>query len=211
MDFNKEQLEKEELYIAQDEELANMYIKCRKLLRKINNLEEVDDFEKRNELYHNLLGKVGKNINIEPPFRCDYGKNIEVGDNFYANFDCLILDTGKVTIGNNVYFAPRVNIFTAAHPIDKDIRNENLEFSKKVIIGNDVWIGGNVTINPGVTIGNNVVIGSGSVITKDIPSNVIAFGNPCKVYREITDDDKKYWKKEKKKYLLAKEEYEKLK
>ena len=211
MGFNKIQLEQEELYIAKDEELAKMYIKCRKLLKKINNLEEVDDFDKRNELYHKLLGKAGKNINIEPPFRCDYGKNIEVGDNFYANFDCLILDTGKVIIGNNVYFAPRVNIFTAGHPIDKDIRNENLEFSKKVVIGNDVWIGGNVTINPGVKIGDNVVIGSGSVVTKDIPSNVIAFGNPCKVFRKITDEDKKYWEKEKDKYLLAKEKYEKSK
>lgn len=142
-----------------------------------------------------MFGKVGENICINKPFRCDYGINIEIGDNFYANFDCIILDVNKVIIGNNVLFAPRVSIYTAGHPIDKDVRNKMLEFGKQVIIGNDVWIGGNVIINPGVKIGNNVVIGSGSVVVKDIPSNVVAAGNPCKVIREITDLDKEYWSK----------------
>ena len=151
------------------------------------------EFEKREELIRKVFKKVGKNCIINKPFYCDYGCNISVGDNFYANFDCVFLDVNKITIGNNVFLAPRVCIYIAGHPIDKDIRNQYLEYGKEITIGNDVWIGGNTIINPGVTIGNNVVIGSGSVVTKDIPSDVIAFGNPCKVYRKITLEDKKYW------------------
>ena len=209
MGFNKDQLDKEELYIASDEDLANIYINCRNLLKEIND-SKVDEFDKRNKLYKKLFSKIGNNFNIEPPFRCDYGINTEIGDNFYANFDCLILDTGRVIIGNNVFLAPRVNIFTAAHPIDKEVRNERLEYAKKVVIGNDVWIGGNVTINPGITIGDNVVIGSGSVVTKDIPSNVVAVGNPCRVLRKITEEDKLFWEKEKEKYYKALNIYQKV-
>ncbi len=120
------------------------------------------------------------------------------------------LDTGRVIIGNNVFLAPRVNIFTAAHPIDKKVRNERLEYAKKVVIGNDVWIGGSVTINPGITIGDNVVIDSGSVVTKDIPSNVVAVGNPCRVLRNITEEDKLFWEKEKEKYYKALNIYQKV-
>ena len=122
----------------------------------------------------------------------------------------MILDTGRVIIGNNVFLAPRVNIFTAAHPIDKKVRNERLEYAKKVVIGNDVWIGGSVTINPGITIGDNVVIGSGSVVTKDIPSNVVAVGNPYRVLRNITEEDKLFWEKEKEKYYKALNIYQKV-
>ena len=119
-----------------------------------------------------------------------------VGDNFYANMDCIFLDVNEIIIGNRVLLGPRVSIFTAGHPIDKDVRNTGLEYGHKVIIGDDVWIGGNTVINPGVTIGSNVVIGSGSVVTKDIPSDCIAYGNPCRVARKITKNDKDYWTKE---------------
>lgn len=140
-----------------------------------------------------------------PPFHCDYGKNIEVGENFFANYNCIILDVAKVTIGKNVMFAPNVSIYTAGHPIHPDSRNSGYEYGIPVTIGDNVWIGGSVVINPGVTIGNNVVIGSGSVVTKDIPDNVIAVGNPCRVIREITEEDRKYYYKDR---TFAVDDYE---
>lgn len=199
----KEKMLRGELYLAQDKELGEMSLKCRRLLDEFNETK-FGEYEKRSNIVKELFGKVGQNVNVNKPFFCDYGAHIEVGDNFYANFDCLILDVNKVIIGNNVFFAPRVNIYTAGHPIDKDVRNTQLEFGKKVVIGDDVWVGGNVVINPGVTIGSDVVIGSGSVVTKDIPSGVIAAGNPCKVIREITEEDRKYWNLKKDEYYLTK-------
>lgn len=147
-----------------------------------------------------IFGKLEDDAVIVPPFYCDKGSQIYIGKHFYANTGLLILDEAKVTIGNDVFIAPRVSIYTAGHPIDADVRRMELEYAKGVTIGNDVWIGGNVVINPGVKIGNNVVIGSGSVVVKDIPDNVIAAGNPCRVIREITDDDKQYWRMELQKY-----------
>lgn len=149
--------------------------------------------EKQQKLLREILGKTGNDISIEAPFHCDYGYNIEVGENFYANFNCVILDVGKVTIGNNVMFAPNVSIYTAGHPIHPDSRNSGYEYGIAVSIGDNVWVGGNVVINPDVHIGNNVVIGSGSVVTKDIPDNSIAVGNPCRVIRQITEEDRKYY------------------
>lgn len=154
-----------------------------------------DEKKKMDEMIKDILGKTGDNIFIEPPFHCDYGKNIEVGDNFFANYNCTILDVGKVIIGENVMFAPNVSIYTAGHPIHPQSRNSGYEYGIGVIIGDNVWVGGNVVINPGVKIGNNVVIGSGSVVTKDIPDNVIAAGNPCKFIRDITEEDRKYYYK----------------
>lgn len=199
----KERMLAGELYIAQDKELSLMNKNSRELLDEFNQTKFMD-FEGRKKIIEKLFGSVGKNININKPFYCDYGVNINVGDNFYANFDCIILDVNKVTIGDNVFFAPRVSIYTAGHPIDKEVRNSQLEFGKEVKIGSDVWIGGNVVINPGVSIGNNVVIGSGAIITKDIPSNVVAAGNPCRVIRKITEYDKNYWNKEMQNYLDSK-------
>lgn len=161
------------------------------------NLLRPSEREKMDELIKGILGKTGDSVFIEQPFHCDYGKNIEVGNNFYANFNCTILDVGKVTIGENVMFAPNVAIYTAGHPIHPKSRNSGYEYGIPVTIGDNVWVGGSVVINPGVKIGNNVVIGSGSVVTKDIPDNVIAAGNPCKVIREITEDDRKYYFKDK--------------
>jgi len=156
-----------------------------------------DDEEKMEELIRSILGKAGKHVHIEAPFHCDYGTNIEVGDYFYANYNCTILDVGKVIIGDNVMFAPNVSIYTAGHPIHPDSRNSGYEYGIPVSIGNNVWIGGNVIINPGVTIGNDVVIGAGSVVTKDIPDRVVALGNPCRVVRQIVEDDRKYYYKNK--------------
>ncbi|WP_349670776.1 sugar O-acetyltransferase [Lacrimispora sp.] len=143
----------------------------------------------------NILGKTGENLWIEAPFHCDYGWNIEVGENFFANYNLTVLDVGKVTIGKNVQIAPNVSIYTAGHPIHPDTRNTGYEYGIPVTIGDNVWIGGNVVILPGVKIGDNVVIGAGSVVTKDIPDNKIAIGNPCKIVREITEEDRTYYYK----------------
>lgn len=155
-----------------------------------------DKKEELDALIKDILGKSGKNIVVEPPFHCDYGKNIEVGNNFFVNYNCTILDVGKVIIGENVMFAPNVAIYTAGHPVHPESRNSGYEYGIEVIIGDNVWIGGNVIINPGVKIGKNVVIGAGSVVTKDIPDNAIAVGNPCRVIREVTEEDRKYYFKD---------------
>ena len=153
------------------------------------------DIETRNKIINSLLGKTKGSFFIEPPFRCDYGYNISIGKNFYANYNLVILDCAKVTIGDNVLMGPNVSISTAGHPIHFKKRNEEWEYAFPITIENNVWLGSNVVINPGVTIGENSVIGSGSVLTKNIPSNVIAVGNPCKVKREITEDDRLYYYK----------------
>lgn len=189
----KERMLSEQLYIAQDEELAKDNAKSRRLTRLINTSTE-EQAEYRKQLFCELFESIGENFWIEPPFRCDYGCHINIGNNFYANYDCIIIDVCDVKIGDNVFFGPRVCVYTAGHPIDAAIRDMQLEYGRKISIGNSVWIGGNTVINPGVSIGNNVVIGSGSVVTKDIPSDVVAAGNPCKVIRKITEEDKKYWK-----------------
>ncbi|MGD9639290.1 MAG: sugar O-acetyltransferase [Alphaproteobacteria bacterium] len=169
----------------------------KKLIYKYNNCCP-DNKKKIDKLIRKILGKTGEKVHIEAPFYCDYGYNIEVGEEFYANYNCTILDVAKVRIGNNVMFAPNVSIYTAGHPIHPEARNSGYEYGIEVVIGDNVWLGGGVIINPGVTIGDNVVIGSGSVVTKNIPSNVIAAGNPCKVIREITDEDKHYYYKDRK-------------
>ena len=192
----KEKMLSGNLYILHGDELRNDMLRARKITRLFNGTTELET-EYRVKLLKELFGKTGEKIHIEPPFYCDYGYNITVGESFYANFDCIILDVNKVNIGNNVFFGPRVCIYTAGHPIDADVRNTLLEYGKPIKIGNNVWIGGNTIINPGITVGNNVVIGSGSIITKDIPENVIAVGNPCKVLRLITEEDKKHWEDKK--------------
>ena len=196
----KEKMLLGKLYNASDAELQKELKRCRKLTRLFNNSTE-EDIEYRSKLLKDLFGKVGENIFIEPTFRCEYGKNIYIGDNFAANYDCIILDVCKVEIGNNVMFGPRVSVFTAGHPIDADVRITGLEFGKEIKIGNNVWIGGNTVITPGVKIGDNVIIGAASVVTKDIEDNVIAVGNPCKILRKITEKDKIYWNKKKEEYF----------
>ena len=160
------------------------------------NLLPPDAEQEQDALIKEILGKTGETVHIEAPFHCDYGYNIEVGENFFANYNLTILDVGKVRIGKNAQIAPNVSIYTAGHPIHPDARNTGYEYGIEVTIGDNVWLGGNVCILPGVTIGDNVVIGAGSVVTKDIPDNVIAAGNPCRVIREITDDDRDFYYKD---------------
>lgn len=166
-----------------------------KRVYRYNNLPP-DCKEEADQLIREIFGKCGDGIDVNTPFHCDFGRNIRVGNNFSANFNCVILDVGPVVIGDNVMLAPNASIFTAGHPVHPDSRNSGYEYGISVTIGSNVWIGGNAVINPGVTIGDNVVIGSGSVVTKDIPGNCIAVGNPCRVVREITDEDRKYYFKD---------------
>ena len=160
------------------------------------NLLAPDAVEEQEKLIKTILGKTGKYVHIEAPFHCDYGYNIEVGENFFANYNLTVLDVGLVRIGNNAQIAPNVSIYTAGHPVHPDSRNSGYEYGIAVTIGNNVWIGGNAVIMPGVTIGDNVVIGTGSIVTRDLPSNVIAAGNPCRVIREITDADRDFYYKD---------------
>lgn len=177
-----------------DKDLKDELIYCKKMCRKYNMLEP-DDFENKNKIIKNIFKNTGQNFYIEQPMYCDYGYNIEIGENFYSNHNLTILDGAKVKIGNYVFIGPDCGIYTAGHPIDVKQRNEGLEYAYPITIGDNVWIGGGVKIMPGVTVGNNTIIGSGSIVTKNIPSNVIAVGNPCKVIREITDEDKDKYKR----------------
>ena len=172
--------------------LAEERLENKKRIYKYNNLPPYAEKE-QDELIKEILGKTGENVHIEAPFHCDYGYNIEVGENFFANYNLTVLDVGRVRIGKNAQIAPNVSIYTAGHPIHPDSRNSGYEYGIEVTIGDNVWIGGNVCIMPGVTVGDNVVIGAGSVVTKDIPDSVIAVGNPCRVVRTITDDDRDFY------------------
>lgn len=176
-------------YRAFGEELVAERQAAKELIFEFNALHP-SKIEQRDKIIKRLFGKTGKNFIIEPPFRCDYGYNISIGENFYANYNCTIIDCATVTIGDNAFIAPNVSLFTAEHPIHPDIRNDQLEYAIPISIGNNVWLGGGAIVNPGVTIGDNTVIGSGSVVTKDIPASVIAVGNPCRVKRKITEKDK---------------------
>jgi len=188
-----------ELYMAEGEELGKIRDNMLDKLYQYNHAH-YNNHKLRDELIKEILGGYKDKLKITPPVYFDYGKHTFVGKNFYANFDCIFLDVNTITIGDNVMFGPRVGLYTAGHPIDKDIRIAGLEYGLPITIGNNVWIGGNVVVMPGVHIGDNTIIGSGSVVTKDIPSDVIAAGNPCKVIRKITTEDKIYWEGKKKIY-----------
>ncbi len=180
-------------YIS-DESVMEEQKNARRLTQALNTVDR-SDFGKISEIVKELLGK-SEGAFINPPFYCDYGSHIEVGKNFFANYNCTILDVAKVKIGDNCQIAPNVAIYTAGHPIHPATRNTMFEYGIEVTIGDNVWIGGNTVICPGVHIGNNVVIGAGSVVTKDIPDWCIAAGNPCKVIREITEADRKLYYKD---------------
>lgn len=173
-----------ELYRADDKKLVQLRVKARELTRKYNNTS-VKDQNKRLKIINQLFGSVGENIYIEPFFQCDYGVNIHVGNNFYANFNCVILDVAEVIIGDNCFLGPQVGIYTATHPIDPLQRNSGVEFAKKIVIGNNCWIGGNAVINPGVQLGDNVIVSSGAVVTKDFGSNVLIGGVPARVIKQL--------------------------
>lgn len=182
-------------YQAWKDGLEEERLECRRKVHKFNNLDPAQT-EEADRLIREIFGKTGAQIHVEPPIRFDYGKNTEVGDNFFANFNTVILDVAKVTIGKNVMFAPNVSIYTAGHPVHPDSRNSGYEYGIPITIGDNVWMGGSSVVLPGVHIGNNVVIGAGSVVTKDIPDNVIAAGNPCRVIRAITEADRKFYFKD---------------
>jgi len=181
----KEKMLAGELYDANyNSELIKDRMRAKNLCIKYNKLKSTD-IKKRDKLIKKILGATGNNLLIEPNFWCDYGYNISVGENFYMNHNCVILDCAKVEFGDNVFIAPNCGFYTAGHPLDFERRNKGLEFAKPIKVGNNVWIGGNVTFLPGVTIGDNVVIGAGSVVTKDIPANTVAYGSPCKAVKNI--------------------------
>lgn len=180
-----------EAYDSRDAELLELYHRARALILAYNTCHSRDTDQRMN-LLGQLLGKVGKGVWIESPFFCDYGVNIEIGENTFVNTNCMFLDDNKIRIGKNGLIAPYVQIYTASHPLKAADRiyqeGESTRyhtFTKPVIIGDNVWIGGNSVIFPGVTIGNNVTIGAGSVVTKDLPDDVLAFGNPCRVVKSL--------------------------
>lgn len=185
MKSEKEKMLAGELYSAADAELRREFVRAKMLTQRFNALAPDTPRERRAEVLRELLGTCGNAIYIEPPFRCDYGKNIFIGENFYANYDCIIIDVCRVKIGKNVLLGPRVGIYTATHPTDAQVRSRGLELGAPIEIGDDVWIGGNAVILPGVKIGARAVIGAGSVVTRDVPAGVVAAGNPCRVLRKI--------------------------
>ncbi len=178
-----------ELYFAEVPDLVAGRHRADLLCRELNALP-MSETALRMAVLRQLLGKVGENCVINPQFRCDYGCYIQVGENFYANYNCVILDCAPVTFGDNVFIAPNCGFYTAGHPVDYPTRNALLEFAKPITVGDNVWIGGNVVVLPGATIGSGSVIGAGSVVSRDIPENVVAVGNPCRPIRSIDQEDR---------------------
>ena len=186
----REKMENQMLHDANyDKELENLRLECKSLCQEYNSLP-IKNLDVRKNFIKKILGKTKKSVHIEPNFWCDYGSRIEVGENFYANHGLVILDAGKVSFGDNVFVGPNCGFHTSGHPIDFERRNKGLEYAYPIKVGNNVWFGAGVQVMPGVTIGDNVVIGGGSVVVKDIPSNCVAVGNPCRVIRHITEEDK---------------------
>lgn len=190
----REKMKNGMLYVDTGEGLDEERKRCKELLYDYNNTRPSEEV-KRKQLLKELLGDMGEEIWIEPPVHMAYGTNVHIGNHFYANFNLVIVDDIDVYIGEHVMIAPNVTITPTGHPVDPEIRKPGTQFSIPIRIGNDVWIGSNVVILPGVNIGDNSVIGAGSVVTHDIPENVVAVGNPCRVLRKINERDKEYYYK----------------
>ena len=185
MPTEKEKMLAGELYDALDAELAVERLRCRTLLEALNASREADS-EGRRAILVQLLGRGGESVWMQPPFYCDYGSNIHLGERVYFNFNCVVLDVCRVTVGDFTLFGPGVQIYTAGHPMDAMLRRK-VEFGKPIAIGSDCWIGGAAVICPGVSIGSGTIVGAGSVVTKDLPEKVLAVGNPCRVIRRLND------------------------
>ncbi|EMB9230437.1 sugar O-acetyltransferase [Vibrio harveyi] len=190
-------LHSQQVYFYNDEALAAMQTECLENLYDYNQTRPSEG-EKRSNILNHLLASVGKNCYIEPPLRANWGCHTHLGDNVYANFNLTLVDDTHIYIGDHVMIGPNVTIATAGHPIDPELRRDIAQFNIPVHIGNNVWIGANSVVLPGVTIGENSVIGAGSVVTKDIPANVVAVGNPCRVLREIGEHDKEFYFRDRK-------------
>lgn len=184
MNHEKEKMLAGELYDPLEEQLTKERLHARLLIKALNDTGE-NETEKRNHIMKELLPHAAAGLWLQPPFYCDYGSNIKTGENVFFNFNCVVLDVAQVIIGSRTLFGPNVQIYTATHPMDYTQRASGLEFAKPISIGSDAWIGGSAVICPGVTIGDRSVIGAGSVVTKDIPADVFAAGNPCKVIRSL--------------------------
>lgn len=202
-DFDYEQMLAGKLYAAFDILPENGSLEGKQLAQKINNTpignrDEIVALEKK------LFGKTGNNIYVNPPLHVDYGRHIEIGNDFYANMDCIFLDVNKIIFGDSVMVGPRVSFFTAGHPIDAGVRIQDLEFGLPIVVEDNVWIGGNSTILPGVTIGRNSIVAAGSVVTKNVAANTIVAGNPARVLREINDADRIEWEQARSAYFEAK-------
>ncbi len=185
----QEKMESGELYDANLPELHEQLRETRERLFDLNYRLRPSQLAEREALLREIIGTTPRKFNIVSPFLCDYGHNIHLGENFFANYNCVMLDEAPITIGDNVLLATNVSLYTAGHPSDVERRNQWVEYAWPITIGNNVWICGNVTITPGVTIGDNTIIAAGSVVTHDIPANVVAGGNPCRVLRTITEED----------------------
>jgi maltose O-acetyltransferase len=187
MKTEKEKMLAGELYDALDNELTQERVRARLLIKELNDSRE-DQEELRLDILKKLIPHAGTGLWLQPPFYCDYGTNMVIGEKVFFNFNCIVLDVMQVTIGSRTLFGPNVQIYTATHPVDWKARSSGLEYAKPVVIGEDVWVGGSAVICPGVTIGDRTVIGAGSVVTKDIPSDVFAAGNPCRVIRHLNEE-----------------------
>lgn len=192
----KERQYNKKLYFCNDEELVKEQLKCLDLLYDFNNTRPTEQ-EKRTNLLKQMFSELGEDCYIEPPLRANWGgKNVHFGKGVYANFNLTLVDDGEIFVGDNVMFAPNVIIDTATHPIHPELRRKQAQYNLPIYIGDNVWIGAGSIVLPGVKIGKNSVIGAGSIVTKDIPENVVAIGSPCKVLREINEDDLKYYHKD---------------
>lgn len=191
----QERMKNKKLYYSDDEELVKEQLACMDKLYEYNHTRP-SDLEKRTQILKEFFAEMGENCYIEQPFQANWGKNTHLGNNVYANFNLTLVDDTDIFIGDNVMFAPNVCVATAGHPIEPNLRKKVAQFNIPVWIGNNVWIGTGAIILPGVHIGDNSVIGAGSVVTKDIPANVVAVGNPCCVLREIGERDRKYYYKD---------------
>lgn len=191
----RERMKDGRVYFYNDEEIMKEQEQCMEILYDFNNTRP-SQMKKRNEILKSLLAQVGENCYVEPPLHANWGKNTHFGNNVYANFNLTLVDDTDIFVGDNVMFGPNVTLATAGHPINPELRIKAAQFNIPITIGNNVWLGAGVIVMPGVNIGDNSVIGAGSVVTKDIPANVVAVGNPCRVMREINERDKKYYYKD---------------